>query len=134
MLVPSIILARQHAQYVMQFGRRSDSLMSLIKQGSLRSFGGFERGFTPGVLSWDHVVELLVDLLCAVWHCNEFTARVALVNLSWAYNLVLWVLDELVPVSQPACKARQREHDREHFRRDAQRLIDHSGVEVNVRV
>ena len=44
------------------------------------------------------------------------------------------LLDQLVPVRQPARRAPDREQHREHVRREAQRLVDQPRVEVDVRV
>jgi hypothetical protein len=65
---------------------------------------------------------------------NKVSVSVTLVDLSGANDLVLGVLNELIPMGQPASKARQGEHDGEHFGGDTKGLVDNAGVEINVGV
>src|SRR3546814_20975215 len=59
---------------------------------------------------------------------------VAGVDLPRAADLELRVFLLLEPVRDPAGGAGDGEHHREHLGRDAQRLVDDAGVEVDVRV
>src|SRR5262245_43080800 len=56
------------------------------------------------------------------------------VDLARAADLRLRILDHLFPVRDPAGQAAEREHHREHVRRDAHRAVDDAAVEVDVRV
>ena len=110
------------------------SLEIVVSHILLSSVLSLERGLASDVLVWNDVAELLVDLLSAVNHVHELSALVALVDLARADDLVLWVLDELIPMSQPACKTGQGEHNREHLRGDSEGFIDHTRVEIDVGV
>ena len=101
-----------------------DSFESLSSQGSL----------TSDVVVSNGIAQLLVDLLGAIDHRDKFTTLVALVDLARAHNLILRVLNELVPMGKPAGQARKSEHDGEHLSGNAEGLVDHTRVEVNVRV
>jgi hypothetical protein len=59
---------------------------------------------------------------------------VSLVNLTWSHDLVVWVFNELIPVSQPSRQSGKSKHNCEHFSWDAERLVDNAGIEINVRV
>ena len=65
--------------------------------------GSLERGFTTDVSGRDDVLEFLVNFLCAVDHGSKLTTSVALVDLAGTHNLVLGILNELIPMSEPAC-------------------------------
>src|SRR5690606_14097722 len=60
--------------------------------------------------------------------------RVPGIDLARAADPELRILLLLQPVRDPAGGARDGEHHREHLGRDAQRLVDDAGVEVDVRV
>ena len=62
------------------------------------------------------------------------TPRCPLVDLPWPHDLVVGVLNELVPVRQPADEAWQCEEHREVLCRDSNCLVNDSRVEVHVRV
>src|SRR5437763_7098325 len=55
-------------------------------------------------------------------------------DLPWPRDLLIRVLQHLLPLREPAADARNRKHYRKHFHRDIQRLVDQAGVEVDVRV
>ena len=76
----------------------------------------------------------MLHQLFALINRHEVALGVALVDLSWANDLILGVFNEFIPVSQPAGEAGQSEHDREHLSRDAEGLVDDTRVEVNVGV
>ena len=106
----------------------------MFRTNSDASSGAFEGSFSAGVLGVDDVAELLVNHLLALVLGHELSTGVALVDLAGTHNLVLGVLNELVPVSEPAGKTGQGEEDSEHLSGDAEGLVDHTGVEINVRV
>src|SRR5688500_13729004 len=54
----------------------------------------------------------------------------ARVDLARPRDLLLRVVDHLQPLGDPAARARDREHDREHLHRQAERLVDQARVEV----
>jgi hypothetical protein len=89
---------------------------------------------TTDIESVGLVVEVLVDELLAIGLSNEVTVAVTLVDLAGTDDLVLGILSELVPVSEPASKTGKSEHDSEHLGGDAEGLVYNSGVEVNVGV
>ena len=100
----------------------------------LSSFLSFKRGLASDVLVWNDVAKLLIDLLSAINHVHELSALVTLVDLARADDLVLWVLDELIPMGQPARKAGQGEHNREHLGGDSKCFVNHTRIEVDVGV
>src|SRR5262245_13409922 len=56
------------------------------------------------------------------------------VDLARPTDARVGVLAHLEPVRDPAGQAPEREHHREHVHGDADRLVDHARVEVDVRV
>ena len=71
------------------------------------------------------------------WGCvsaREVALRRTHVELLRATDLVQRVVVELAPLGDPAGQAPDREQHREHPRREAHRLVDDAGVEVDVRV
>src|SRR6476661_2274643 len=70
----------------------------------------------------------------ALLAADEVEGPVAGVDLLGAGDLLLLVLDQLEPLGQPARGAADREEDGEHLRRELQRLVDETGVEVDVGV
>src|SRR5438552_4290756 len=56
------------------------------------------------------------------------------VDLARPGNLLLRVLDHLLPLGEPAGGPGYREEDGEHLDRESHRLVDQPGVEVDVRV
>src|SRR5713226_1702786 len=56
------------------------------------------------------------------------------VDLARPGNLLLRVLDHLLPLGKPAGGPGDREEDGEHLDRESHRLVDQPGVEVDVRV
>ena len=58
----------------------------------------------------------------------------SLVDLAWSHDLVLWIIEELGPVSEPSSNPWDGEQDCEELSWDAYSLVDHTGVEVNIRV
>ena len=93
-----------------------------------------ERGLAPDVKVRNGVLKLTVNLLGTFSHRHKLTAGVALVDLAWAHNLVLGVLNELIPMGEPSCESGKGEHNREHLGGDAKGLVDDTGVEIDVRV
>lgn len=79
-------------------------------------------------------VKVLVNKLLAVTFSNKSTLALSEVDLTRTHNLVLGVNNEFIPMSEPSGKARQSEHDCEHFSRDAKGLVDNTGVKINVGV
>src|SRR5271165_2722096 len=75
----------------------------------------------------------------AYFHRRLFLLRIfqlamhhAGVNLTRTGNFLLRVLDQLVPLRQPAGCARDGEQHGEHLRLEAHGLVDDSGVEIHV--
>src|SRR5258708_29145839 len=58
----------------------------------------------------------------------------AFVKLPRAADLVLGVGDHLLPLRNPADRAREREDAGEHRHRDAQRALHDAGIEIDVRI
>src|SRR5437870_10334993 len=56
------------------------------------------------------------------------------VDLPRSRDLLIRVLYHLLPLREPAGDAGNGEHHREHLHRDLERLVDQTGVEVDVRV
>src|SRR5215216_5510045 len=65
---------------------------------------------------------------------RQFAARVAHKDLAWSCDLLLRVVDHLLPLCEPAYSARDGEHDWKHCLRKSHCLIDDAGIEVDVRV
>jgi len=70
----------------------------------------------------------------AATHGKVLALGRAYVELAWAGDLELGVLDHLVPLGDPARQPPEGEQHREHLGREAQRPVDQPGVEVHVRV
>src|SRR2546423_3840098 len=60
--------------------------------------------------------------------------RVASIELARATDLVLRIGDHLLPLRDPAHRAREREDAREHRHRDAEGALHDAGIEVDVRI
>src|SRR2546423_11441782 len=60
--------------------------------------------------------------------------RVASIELARATDLVLRIGNHLLPLRDPAHRAREREDAREHRHRNAERALHDARVEVDVRV
>src|SRR5438067_1739204 len=56
------------------------------------------------------------------------------VDLPRPRDLLLGILQHLLPLRQPARRARDGEQHREHVERKADRLIDEARIEIDVRV
>lgn len=54
--------------------------------------------------------------------------------LSWSNDLVLWIVQKLVPVSKPSCDSGNHEQDGEHISWETHGLVDDSTIEVDIRV
>src|SRR5688572_7014720 len=65
---------------------------------------------------------------------DVITPRRADVDLLRPRDLLLRVEEHLFPLRDPAAGARNREQHREHGDREAHRLVDEAGIEVDVRV
>ena len=65
---------------------------------------------------------------------GEVATGVALVDLAGADDLVLGILNELIPMGEPSSETGQSEHDGEHLGGDSEGLVDNSGVEIDVGV
>ena len=76
----------------------------------------------------------MVDLLLTIDHLGEVTSGVTLVDLAGTHDLVLWVLNELIPMREPSCETGESEHDGEHLSGDSEGLVDDTGVEIDVGV
>src|ERR1700733_4642915 len=70
----------------------------------------------------------------AVAHGPILAQRFAGVELARAADLLLWILDHLLPLGDPADGARHREQNGEHVGREAHRLQRDAGIEVDVRI
>src|SRR5665647_2306695 len=70
----------------------------------------------------------------AATHGKVLALGRAYVELAWAGDLELGVLDHLVPLGDPARQPPEGEHNREHLGGEAQRPVDQPGVEIHVRV
>src|SRR5213592_4777019 len=55
-------------------------------------------------------------------------------DLSRPRDLLIGILDHLLPLREPAGDAWDGEHHGEHLHWDVERLVDQAGVEVDVRV
>src|SRR5208337_3511698 len=58
----------------------------------------------------------------------------ASVDLPWTRNLLLRILDHLIPLRQPTGGPRNREQHGKHIRLEAHSLINDSRVEVHIRI
>src|SRR5271167_2569096 len=58
--------------------------------------------------------------------------RSAGIELTWAADLLAWILDHLFPLGDPADRARDGEQHGEHADREAHRLEGDAGIEVDV--
>src|SRR5690606_17881985 len=56
------------------------------------------------------------------------------VDLSRSRDLLVLVLQHLLPLREPACSARDCEEHREHVDREAHRLVDDARIEIDVRI
>src|SRR5262245_33166132 len=56
------------------------------------------------------------------------------VHLARPRDLLLVILQQLLPLREPARRARDREEDRKGRRGNSDRLVDQAGVEVHVRI
>src|SRR5690606_11499519 len=56
------------------------------------------------------------------------------VDLSRSHDLLVLILQHLLPLREPACSARDCEEHREHVDREAHRLVDDARIEIDVRV
>src|SRR5687768_9374188 len=70
--------------------------------------------------------------LLALGHRHVLPPLGAGEELARAADLLIGVADELVPLRDPAHRARQREDRGEHRHRYAERLVDDAGIEVDV--
>src|SRR5262252_5341014 len=70
----------------------------------------------------------------APFHRHEGPLALAEVDLGRPPDLLLGILEHLLPLGEPARRARNREEHREGRGRDPERLVDQAGVEVDVRV
>jgi len=61
-----------------------------------------EGGFAADIGLCGIVIQILVNLLLALGHGHEISLAVALVNLTGTHNIIDGVLNELVPMSEPA--------------------------------
>ena len=60
------------------------------------------------------------------------SATFTLVDLAWPNDLVVRVLNELVPVGKPACEPGQREEHSKVLGREPDSLVDDARVEVDI--
>lgn len=65
-----------------------------------------------------------IDHLCSVSHRSIVSPRFSFVDLSWSDDSVVFVIQEFVPVSQPACDSWDCEEDREEVARESHSLVD----------
>src|SRR6185369_6726160 len=56
------------------------------------------------------------------------------VELARTADLLVGVGDHLIPLRDPAYRSSEREQRREHVGREADRIEDHAGIEIDVRV
>src|SRR3974390_3501697 len=64
----------------------------------------------------------------------HLAAHGTLVELARAADLVLGIGNHLLPLRDPADRAREREDAGEHRHRDAERALHDAGIEIDVRV
>ena len=96
--------------------------------------GVVERSLSPHISDIGFVGKVLVHPLGSLGHVLEVPSLVSLINLSWSHNLVMWVVQELVPMCEPSSDSWQGEQDGEHLSWDTQSLVDHTRVEVDVHI
>src|SRR5438874_4184747 len=72
--------------------------------------------------------------LAAPFDRNEIAPRLAREDLSRTRDLLIGIVEHLLPLRQPAGDARDGEEDREHVHRKLHRLIDESRIEIDIRV
>src|SRR5690349_24765416 len=72
--------------------------------------------------------------LLALRHRHEVAPRSAGEELARTADLLVDVADQLVPLRNPAHRAREREDGGEHRDRDAGRLVDDARIEIHVRI
>ena len=60
--------------------------------------GKTKGGFSSDISGFDSVGKILVDLLLSLGTLLIVTAFVTLINLSWSDNLIVWVIEELIPM------------------------------------
>ena len=94
----------------------------------------FDRGLASNIHVGDLIAQLLINLLSAVNHVHKLSALVALIDLAGTHDLVFGVLNEFVPMGQPAGETGQREHNRKHLSGDTECLVDDARVEIDVGV
>src|SRR5271163_3049240 len=70
----------------------------------------------------------------ALAHRLILAQRLAGVELAGAADLLLRILDHLLPLGDPADRARDREQNREHVGWEPHRLQRDAGIEVDVRI
>jgi hypothetical protein len=68
-----------------------------------------ESGFSSNIGGCGDIVEVLIDLLLSSSHVLKVTSSGSLVNLLRSHNLVMRVIQELVPVGKPSSESRKRE-------------------------
>ena len=91
-----------------------------------------EGSLSPNIVGGGDTGEVLVDSLGSLGHVLEVPALIPLVDLARSHDLVVWVVKELVPMSEPSSKSWKGEEDCEHLCWDAQSLVDNTRVEVYV--
>src|SRR5437016_3824767 len=74
------------------------------------------------------------NTLLAALDGNEIAALRSDVDLPRARDLLIRVLQHLLPLRQPARNAWNREEHREHVHRELHGLVDEAGVEVDIRI
>jgi hypothetical protein len=70
----------------------------------------------------------------ALAHRFILAQRFASIQLAGATDLLLRILDHLLPLGNPANGAREREQNREHVGWEAHRFQRYTGIEVDVRI
>ena len=70
--------------------------------------------------------------LVAVLHLCVPLAALTLVDLPWSDDLVVLVLDKLVPVGEPSLESWQCEENGEVLGRESNCFVDDSRVEVDI--
>ena len=63
---------------------------------------------------------------------RQVAARLADKDLAGAGDFLLQIDNHLLPLCQSTHRAGDREHDWEHCNRQAHRLIDNAGIEIDV--
>jgi hypothetical protein len=97
-------------------------------------FGTPAGRFTPRRMPADSWTPIVRDLPpCFRSRCRR-SRFVADPHLAWTRDFLLGVVDQFLPLGQPADRARNGEQDGKHLRLEAHGFVDDAGVEIDVGV